>query len=332
MRRRDVIKLIAGSTAAWPFAAQFSAHAQKPALPVIGFLSPEWPDLFADRLRSFHAGLDEVGYVEGRNVSIDYRWAEGRVDRLPALAADLVRSKVNVIVALGSTPAALAAKAATNTVPTVFYVGTDPVKIGLVASLSRPGGNVTGVTTLNVQIAAKRLELVHELLPKAAVIAALVNPANPIVAETSGGDLLTATRKLGLELHVLRASNEREIDEAFAALGRLRADALLIDADALFISHAKQLAALSTRFAIPAVHATRDFVVAGGLMSYGNIPAESYRQAGVYAGRLLKGEKPGDLPVHQATKVSLAINLKTAKTLGFNVPNTLIGRADDVIE
>ena len=280
MRRRDVIKLIAGSTAAWPFAAQFSAHAQKPALPVIGFLSPEWPDLFADRLRSFHAGLDEVGYVEGRNVSIDYRWAEGRVDRLPALAADLVRSKVNVIVALGSTPAALAAKAATNTVPTVFYVGTDPVKIGLVASLSRPGGNVTGVTTLNVQIAAKRLELVHELLPKAAVIAALVNPANPIVAETSGGDLLTATRKLGLELHVLRASNEREIDEAFAALGRLRADALLIDADALFISHAKQLAALSTRFAIPAVHATRDFVVAGGLMSYGNIPADPIAKPG----------------------------------------------------
>ena len=282
--------------------------------------------------KNFRAGLGEVGYVEGQNVSVEYRWAEGRVDRLPALAAELVRSQVNVIVALGSTPAALAAKAATNTIPTVFYVGTDPVKIGLVAGFSRPGGNMTGVTTLNVQIAGKRLELVHELLPKAAVIAALVNPANPVVAKTSEGDLLAASRTLGLELHVLRASTEREIDDAFAALGRLRADALLIDADALFISHSKQLAALTTRFAIPAVHAARDFVVAGGLMSYGNSPAESYRQAGVYAGRLLKGEKPGDLPVQQATKVNLAINLKTAKTLGLNVPNTLIGRADEVIE
>ncbi|MGA7016606.1 MAG: ABC transporter substrate-binding protein, partial [Pseudolabrys sp.] len=284
------------------------------------------------RLKSFRAGLGEVGYFEGQNVSIEYRWAEGRVDRLPALAAELVRSQANVIVALGSTPAALVAKAATSTIPTVFYVGTDPVKIGLVASFSRPGGNMTGVTTLNVQIAGKRLELVHELLPKAAVIAALVNPANPVVAETSERDLLAASRTLGLELHVLRASTEGEINDAFAALGRLRADALLIDADALFISHSKQLAALSTRFAIPAVHAARDFVVAGGLMSYGNSPAESYRQAGVYAGRLLKGEKPGDLPVHQATKINLAINLKTAKTLGLNVPNTLIGRADEVIE
>ena len=316
MRRRDVIKLIAGSTAAWPFVV----HAQKTAPLVIGFLSPEWPDLFADRLKSFRAGLGEVGYVEGQNVSIEYRWAEGRVDRLPALASELVRSQANVIVALGSTPAALAAKAATSAIPIVFYVGTDPVKIGLVASFSRPGGNMTGVTTLNVQIAGKRLELVHELLPKAAVIAALVNPANAVVAETSERDLLAASRTLGLELHVLRASAEREIDDAFAALGRLRADALLIDADALFISHSKQLAALATRYATPAI------------MSYGNSPAESYRQAGVYAGRLLKGEKPGDLPVHQATKINLAINLKTAKTLGLNVPNTLIGRADEVIE
>jgi putative ABC transport system substrate-binding protein len=237
-----------------------------------------------------------------------------------------------VIVALGSTPAALVAKAATSTIPTVFYVGTDPVKIGLVASFSRPGGNITGVTTLNVQIAAKRLELLHELLPKATVIAALVNPANPIVAETSERDLLAATRTLGLELHVLRASTEREINDALATLAHLQANALLIDADALFISHSKQLAALTTRYATPAIHAARDFVVAGGLMSYGNSPVESYRQAGVYAGRLLKGEKPGDLPVQQATKVSLAINLKTAKTLGLNVPNTLIGRADEVIE
>jgi putative tryptophan/tyrosine transport system substrate-binding protein len=242
------------------------------------------------------------------------------------------KAKSNVLAALGSTPAALAAKAATSTIPTVFYIGTDPVKIGLVASLSRPGGNVTGVTTLNVQIAAKRLELVHELLPKATVVAALVNPANPIVAETSERDVLAATRALGLELHVLRASTEGEIDAAFATLGRLKANALLIDADALFTSYSRQLATLTTQYAIPAVHAARDFVVAGGLMSYGNSPAESYRQAGVYAGRLLKGEKPGDLPVQQATKVSLAINLKTAKILGLNVPNTLIGRADEVIE
>jgi len=239
---------------------------------------------------------------------------------------------VNVIAALGSTPAALAAKAATNTIPTVFYVGTDPVKIGLVANFNRPGGNITGVTTLNVQIAAKRLELVHELLPKATVIAALVNPANPIVAETSERDLLAATRTKGLQLHVLRASTEREINDALATLAQFQANALIIDADALFISHTKELAALTARYAMPAIHAAQDFVVAGGLMSYGNSPAESYRQAGVYAGRLLKGEKPANLPVQQATKVNLAINLKTAKTLGLNVPNTLIGRADEVIE
>ena len=239
---------------------------------------------------------------------------------------------MNVIAALGSTPAALAAKAATNTIPTVFYVGTDPVKIGLVANFNRPGGNITGVTTLNVQIAAKRLELVHELLPKATVIAALVNPANPIVAETSERDLLAATRTKGLQLHVLRASTEREINDALATLAQFQANALIIDADALFISHTKELAALTARYAMPAIHAARDFVVAGGLMSYGNSPAESYRQAGVYAGRLLKGEKPANLPVQQATKVNLAINLKTAKTLGLNVPNTLIGRADEVIE
>jgi putative tryptophan/tyrosine transport system substrate-binding protein len=328
MKRREFIKLIAGSAAVWPLAA----HAQKPALPVIGFLSAEWPDLFADRLRGFHAGLGQAGYVERENVSIEYRWAEGRIDQLPTLAADLVRRQVNVIVAVGSTPAALAAKAATSTIPTVFYVGTDPVKIGLVASFNRPGGNITGVTTLNVQIAAKRLELLHELLPKATAIAALVNPANPIVAETSERDLLAATRTLGLQLHVLRASTEREIDDAFATLVQLRASALLIDADSLFTSLTKQLAALTTRYAMPAIHASREFVVAGGLISYGNSPAESYRQAGVYAGRLLKGEKPEDLPVQQATKVNLAINLKTAKAFGLTVPNTLIGRADEVIE
>jgi putative ABC transport system substrate-binding protein len=328
MKRREFMKLIAGSAAVWPLAA----HAQKPALPVIGFLSAEWPDLFADRLRGFHAGLGQAGYVERQNVIIEYRWAEGRIDQLPTLAGDLVRRQVNVIVAVGSTPAALAAKAATSTIPTVFYVGTDPVKIGLVASFNRPGGNITGVTTLNVQIAAKRLELLHELLPKATVIAALVNPANPIVAETSERDLLAATSTLGLQLHVLRASTEREIDDAFATLVRLRASALIIDADSLFTSLTKQLAALATRYAVPAIQASREFVVAGGLISYGNIPAESYRQVGVYAGRLLKGEKPGDLPVQQATKVNLAINLKTAKALGLDVPNTLIGRADEVIE
>jgi len=328
MRRRDFIKVIAGSAAPWPLIAR----AQQPAVPVVGFLSPESPDLFVDRMGSFRAALGEVGYVEGQNVSIDYRWAKGRVDRLPALAAELVQRQVNVIVALGSTPAALAAKAATSTIPIVFYVGTDPVKIGLVASLNRPGGNITGVTTLNVQIAAKRLELLHELLPKATIIAVLVNPANSVVAETSERELTRATRELGLELHVLRASAEREIDEALATLAQLRANALIIEADALFISYSKELAALTSRHAMPAVHAARDFVVAGGLMSYGNSPSESYRQAGIYAGRVLKGEKPANLPVQQATKVNLAINLKAATILGVNVPNTLIGRADEVIE
>jgi ABC-type uncharacterized transport system substrate-binding protein len=328
VRRRDFIKATAGSLVAWPLVAS----AQRPAIPVIGFLSPESPDLFAGRMRSFRAGLGEVGYVEGQNVSIEYRWAEGRVDQLPTLAAELVRRQVNVIAALGSTPAALVAKTATSRIPIIFYVGTDPVKIGLVASLNRPGGNITGVTTLNVQIAAKRLELLHELLPKATIIAVLVNPANPIVAETSERELTRATRELGLELHVLRASTEREIDDALATLAQLRANALVIEADALFISYSKQLAALATRHAIPAIHAARDFVVAGGLMSYGNSPSESYRQAGIYAGRVLKGEKPANLPVQQATKVNLAINLKAAKTLGISVPNTLIGRADEVIE
>jgi len=327
MRRRDFIALVSGATA-WPL----SAHAQRPALPLIGFLSAEWPHLFEERLQGFHSGLGEVGYVEGHNVSIEYQWAEGRMERLPALAAGLVRRQVNVIVVLGSTQAALAVKAATSTIPIVFYVGTDPVKIGLVASLNRPGGNLTGVTTLNVQMAAKRLELLHELLPKATVVAALVNPANPIVAETSERDLLAATRNLGLKLHVLRASTERETNDALATLAQLQANALLIDADGVFISQTKNLAALTSRYAMPAIHAARDFVVAGGLMSYGNSPAESYRQAGVYAGRLLKGEKPSDLLVQQATKVNFAINLKTAKAFGLNVPNTLIGRADEVIE
>jgi len=304
----------------------------QPAVRVIGFLSPESPDLFVDRMGSFRAGLGEAGYIEGQNLSIEYRWAEGRVDHLPALAAELVQRQVNVLVALGSTPAALAAKAATSALPIVFYVGTDPVKIGLVASLNRPGGNITGVTTLNVEIAAKRLELLHELLPKAAIIALLVNPANSVVAATSERELTQATRELGLELHVLRASTEREIDDAFATLAQLRANALIIEADALFISYSKQLAAPATRRAMPAIHATRDFVVAGGLMSYGNSPSESYRQAGIYAGRVLKGERPANLPVQQATKVNLAINLKAAKTLGVSVPNTLIGRADEVIE
>ena len=327
MRRRDFIRGLVGSASLWPLVVR-----AQPAVPVIGFLSPESPDLFVDRMGSFRAGLGEAGYIEGQNLSIEYRWAEGRVDHLPALAAELVQRQVNVLVALGSTPAALAAKAATSALPIVFYVGTDPAKIGLVASLNRPGGNITGVTTLNVQIAAKRLELLHELLPKAAIIALLVNPANSVVAATSERELTQATRELGLELHVLRASTEREIDDAFATLAQLRANALIIEADALFISYSKQLAALAARRAMPAIHATRDFVVAGGLMSYGNSPSESYRQAGIYAGRVLKGERPANLPVQQATKVNLAINLKAAKTLGVSVPNTLIGRADEVIE
>ncbi|MGZ5127340.1 MAG: ABC transporter substrate-binding protein [Burkholderiales bacterium] len=297
-------------------------------MPVIGFINAASAQGYARQLAAFLKGLGETGYVEGHNVAIEYRWAEGRHDRLPAMAADLVHRQVAVIAAT-STPAALAAKAATTTIPIVFETGNDPVRLGLVTSLARPASNVTGVTQLNVVVAPKRLESLHELIPSAASLALLVNPAN---TTTDTKELQEAARTLRLELHVLNASTERDLDGVFAKLVQLRAGGLVIAPDPLFVSQSNQLAALTVRHAVPAVFETREFAAAGGLMSYGVSHTDSYRLAGVYTGRVLKGEKPANLPVQQSTKVELFLNLKTAKTLGLNVPNTLIGRADEVFE
>jgi putative ABC transport system substrate-binding protein len=283
-------------------------------------------------LQAFRQGLSDIGYVEGRNVAIEYRWAGGQNDRLPALAADLVRRQVSVIAVLVGTPATLAAKAATSTIPVVFQVGTDPVAAGLVASLVRPGGNVTGVTNLNTELGPKRLELLRELIPTANTIALLVNPTSPFVTENISRELQSAARTLGLQLHILNASTERDFDKVFETLLQLRADALVIAPDAMFISRSEQLGALTLRHAVPAITQFREFTVAGGLMSYGGSFTEAARQVGVYTGRILKGEKPADLPVQQIAKVEMIINMKTAKALGLNVPNTLIGRADELIE
>jgi ABC-type uncharacterized transport system substrate-binding protein len=282
-------------------------------------------------LRAFHDGLRETGYVEGRNLAIEYRWAEGRNDRLPALATELVRRQVTVLVAT-STPAVLAARIATTTIPIVFFVAADPVQLGLVTSLSRPEGNLTGVVTLNVEVAAKRLQLLHELVPTATIVALLVNPSNTALAETITKELEAAARTLGVQLHVLHASSERELDTAFATLVQLRAGALVIGADALFNSRSEQLAELTIRHRVPAIYQFREFVSTGGLMAYGSTVLDTYRPLGVYTGRILKGEKPAELPVQQATKVELVINMKTAKALGLTVPLPLIGRVDEVIE
>jgi len=326
--RRELLAALGGA-AAWPLAARAQ---QQQAMPVVGVLSAEWPDQFTDRLRAFHAGLRETGYVDGRNVAIEYRWAEGRNDRLPALAAELVRHQVSVIVTAGSTPAALAARAATTTIPIAFYLGSDPVEAGLVTSLSRPGGNLTGVVTLNVEVAPKRLELLHELIPTARIIAALINPTNPVLAETLTRDLQTAAHALGVQLHILHASSERDFDTVFASLVQPRAEGLVIGADALFNSRSEQLAALTIRHAVPAIYQFHEFVSAGGLMSYGTTIVDTYRPLGVYTGRMLKGEKPAELAVQQATKLELILNMKTAKALGITVPLPLLGRADEVIE
>jgi len=328
MQRRDFITLLGGAAVAWPLAAR----AQQPTMPVVGFVNVASAKGHEPHLSAFLKGLSETGYIDGRNVAIEYRWAEGRTDRLPAMVADLVHREVAVIAAT-STPAALAAKAATTTIPIVFTTASDPVQLGLVASLNQPGGNVTGVTQTNVEIAPKLVQILHELAPTASVMALLVNPANPTVAaDINSKDLQTAARTLGLELHVLNASNERDFDGVFAKLIELRAGGLVIGGDSFFSSQIEQLAALTVHYAVPAIHAYREFAVAGGLLSYGTDFTETYRLAGIYTGRVLNGDKPAELPVQQATKVELYINLKTAKALGLNIPNSLIGRADKVIE
>ena len=327
MRRREFISLIGGVAATWPLAAQ----AQQPTLPVVGFVNMASAKDWAPQSSAFLKGLSEAGYVDGRNVVIEFHWAEGRIDRLPAMMADLIHRQVAVIAAT-TTEAAIAAKAATTTIPIVFEMGGDPVQLGLVPSLNRPGGTVTGVTNSNQQLATKRLQLLHELVPTARVIALLVNPANPTVTEASTKEMQAAAPGFGLELHVLNASTERDFDGAFAKVIQLRAGGLVIGPDPFFTSQREQLAALALRHAVPTIYQTRGFAVAGGLLSYGADVAEAYRLTGNYTGRVLKGDKPADLPVQQATKVEMYINLKTAKALAITVPNTLIGRADEVIE
>jgi len=327
MKRREFITLLGGAAAAWPLAA----HAQRSAMPVIGFLGPGSAQSDAYRVTAFRQGLSEAGLVDDQNFTIEYRWADSHYDRLPALASELVHRKVAVIATSG-TPATLAAKAATKTIPIVFETAADPVKIGLVASLARPGGNVTGVTQASEEIAPKRLELLHELLPKAGVLALLVNPTSPELAEPQKREVLSAAQALGIDLHVLNASTEQDFDRVFARLTELRAGGLVIGGSAFFTSHAKQLAALTVQHAVPAIYQWREFAAAGGLMSYGSNVAETHRLVGIYAGRILKGSKPADLPVQQATKVEMFINLKTARALGITIPLPLSGRADEIFE
>jgi ABC-type uncharacterized transport system substrate-binding protein len=324
VRRREFMSLLGGG-AAWPLVAR----AQELAMPVVGFLNSGSPDSYPQNVRAFHQGLGEAGFIEGRNVAIEYRWAEGRADRLRAMAADLVRRQVSVIFANG--PAALPAKAATSNIPIVFATAVDPIEVGLVNSLNRPDGNLSGVTTLNVEVGPKQLQLLHELVPSATVMAALVNPNSP-GAEVQTRGLPMVAGALGLQLHVLHASAERDFEAALVKLLQLRAGALMITQDAFFSSQSTQLATLTVRQAVPAIHPLREFAVAGGLMSYGSSFTDAYRLVGVYTGRILKGEKPAELPVQQATKVELILNLKTAKALNLIFPNSLLGRADEVIE
>jgi len=327
MRRRDFIKGIAGPAVVWPLVAR----AQQPTVPVVGVLDPGLPGNVQDLLRVFRQGLKDTGYVEGENLALEYRWAENQMDRLPTLAADLVRRRVAVIAAI-SPAAAVAAKAATTTLPIVFLVNEDPVRRGLVASLAHPGGNLTGINILTVEVAAKRLDLLRELMPSATRVGVLVNPVNTSVTETTLSEVADAARPMGLQIKVVNASTSGEIETAFASFMRERLDVLFVAADPYFYTRRVQFAVLAARHAMPTTYSQRDFAQAGGLMSYGTNIADAYRQIGVYAGRILKGAKPADLPVVQASKFELVINLATARALGLAVPPTLLARADEVIE
>jgi putative ABC transport system substrate-binding protein len=327
MKRREFITLLGGA-AAWPM----TARAQQPTMPVVGFLDPRSPDTLADILRTFRQGLKETGYIEGENVSIEYRWAEYQYDRLPKLAADLAGRRVAVIAATGGAAPALAARAATTTVPIVFLAAEDPVRLGLVASLARPGGNLTGINIFNAELTTKRLEFLRELVPAATRVAVLVNPADASNTEATLRDVETAARAMGLQIRVLNASSIREIDAAFASFVKERPDALFVGADPFFNSRRMQLAILAARHAVPATLANRDLAEAGGLMSYGSNIRDAFRQVGVYVGRILKGAKPADMPVIQASKFELVINAQAARMLGLTVPDKLLATADEVIE
>jgi putative ABC transport system substrate-binding protein len=326
VRRRDFIKVIAGSTAVWPLAAR----AQQPALPVVGFLDPRSPELVANRLSGFRQGLKEAGYAEGENVVIEYRWAEDDLHRLPALAADLVHRKVAVIVTAGP-PSTFAAKAATTTIPMVFIVGNDPVQLGLATSLSRPGGNMTGINVFNSELAAKRLELLRDLLPRAARIAVLVNPAD-VITETQLKGVTAAAQAMGLQIQVYNADTSAEINAAFEAIGREQPDAVFVAVSVFLTGRRIQLVQLATFHRLPTIYGLREYAEAGGLMSYGSNITEGYRQAGIYVGRILKGAKLAELPVVQSSKFELVINAQTARMLGLTVPTSLLGRADEVID
>ena len=325
MRRREFLGAL-GCGVTWPFLA----FAQQQSVPVIGFLNTGSPEPLRGQISAFHQGLKEIGFTEGQNFSIEYRWANGAYDRLPALAAELIERQVTLLVA-APTPSALAAKATTTTIPIVFVTGVDPVKFGLVASLNRPGANVTGISFFTTMLETKRLGLLHEMVPQAHALSALINPNNP-AADAQSKELTEAGRTLGIQLHLVDAANESDFDAAFAKIVHHQAGGLLISGDAFFNSRRAQLVAMATRYAIPTMYEWREFAQAGGLVSYGTSSADAYRQAGIYAGRVLKGTKPADLPVTQSVKFELVINLRTAKTLGLMVPPMLIARADEVIE
>ena len=328
MRRREFIAGFAGAAVAWPLAAR----AQQSAMPVVGFLDSRLPGALTDRLRGFRQGLKEVGYVEGENVAIAYRWAENEPDRLPVLAAELVRQQVAVIVASGGPAVVLAAKAATTKLPIVFFLGEDPVRLGLVTTLARPGGNLTGINFVNRELAAKQLELLRELVPAIVRLAVLVNPANERIVESTLQDVGQAARAMGMQVQTVRASTSREIDAAFATIARERPDGLFVTGDPFLNARRVQIALLAGRHAVPAIYSGREYAEAGGLMTYGSDITDAYRQMGAYAGRILKGAKPADMPVVQANKFELIINAPTARMLGLTVPPTLLARADEVIE